>query len=93
VSSVITAVFLVAVALTVASYPLAILNSGLCILFLILKRKKDDENLLERKDKEEETGEEENEEAAEPPAEVKKRAARKPVRSRAKSSKRTARKK
>ncbi len=97
VSAVVTAVFLAAFALAVAAYPLAILNSGLCILFLVLKKKKDDENLLERKDKEEETGEEENEEAAEPEAEPKKaasrKAARKPARSRAKSSGRTARKK
>jgi len=92
VSSVVTAVFLVAVVLTVAAYPIAVFNSGLCILFLVLKKKKDDENLLERKDREEETGEEESEEAAEPPVEVKK-AARKPALSRAGSSKRTSRKK
>ncbi|MDM7926012.1 MAG: hypothetical protein QUS35_08325 [bacterium] len=101
VSAVVTAVFLSLFALTVAAYPLAVLNSGLCILFLVLKKKKDDENLLERKDKEEETGEEEKEEAAESEAEPKKaaprkaarKAARKPARSRAKSSGRTARKK
>lgn len=101
VSAVVTAVFLTLFALAVAAYPLAVLNSGLCILFLVLKKKKDDENLLERKDKEEETGEEENEEAAESEAEPKKaaprkaarKAARKPARSRAKSSGRTARKK
>jgi len=92
VSSFITAVFLAGVVLTVAAYPVAVFNSGLCILFLILKKKKDDENLLERKDKEEETGEEESEETAEPKAEVKK-ASRKPARSRAGSSKRTSRKK
>jgi hypothetical protein len=92
VSAVITAVFLVAVALTVAAYPIAVLNSGLCILFLVLKKKKDDENLLERKDREEESGEEEAEEAAEPEPEAKK-PARKPARSRAGSSRRTSRKK
>jgi hypothetical protein len=58
VSAVLLTAFLLFIALFVAAYPFAIVNSGLCILFLVLKKKKDDENLLERKDKEEEIEEE-----------------------------------
>jgi hypothetical protein len=49
--------FLLVIAAVVASYPFATFNTGVCILYLVLKKKKDDENLLERKDKEEETEE------------------------------------
>jgi hypothetical protein len=82
ISATITAIFLVFIGMTILSYPLAIFNSGTCILFLILKKKKDDENLLERKDKEEETGEEEEEkgETPEPSGENKK--VKRPSRSR-----------
>lgn len=47
------AIFLLFIGLAVFAYPVAIFNTGYCLLFLILKKKKDDENLLERKDKEE----------------------------------------
>lgn len=47
------AIFLLLIGLAVVAYPVAIFNTGYCLLFLILKKKKDDENLLERKDKEE----------------------------------------
>jgi len=53
IASYIMAIFLLLIGLAVFAYPVAIFNTGYCLLFLILKKKKDDENLLERKDKEE----------------------------------------
>lgn len=50
--------FLIVIGGFIVSYPLAVLNVGNCITFIILKKKKDDENLLERKDREEEVEEE-----------------------------------
>ncbi len=68
IASWILAIFMTIIGGFILCYPLAIFNTGNCLIFLILKKKKDDENLLERKDKEEE--EEETE-----PAEEKKEAA------------------
>jgi hypothetical protein len=98
ISAFITAVFLVFIGATVLSYPLAIFNSGTCILFLILKKKKDDENLLERKDKEEETEEEDEKKESSESEEVEKpvkpsRARKRAATPRAGSSRRTSRKK
>ena len=53
IASNIFAIFLVFIGGFIFSYPLAIFNSGNCIIFLALKKKKDDENLLERKVKDE----------------------------------------
>lgn len=61
--------FLLIIGGFIVSYPLAVLNAGNCIIFLVMKKKKDDENLLERKDREEEVEEEELESELEEPAE------------------------
>ncbi|MBN1779517.1 hypothetical protein JW948_00135 [bacterium] len=77
-SALIMAIFLIVLGGYVLCYPLAILNTGHVLAFLVIKKIKDDENLLERKDREEEDDEEQEEETAESPAAEPEPAAPKP---------------
>ncbi len=76
VSAFVLAIFVLLIGMAVVSYPLAMLNVGNTLLFMVLKKKKDDENLLERKDKEEETEDEADEKKEEETAKARPKAKR-----------------
>ncbi|NQT23920.1 hypothetical protein HQ585_01045 [candidate division KSB1 bacterium] len=64
IAALIMGVLITLISAFVLAYPIASLNVGHTLVFLILKKMKDDENLLERKDKEEEDEEIEEEDTA-----------------------------